>query len=148
MADPAQTFTPATIQGILLAFMLGVTGQGIRVVVCLKKADEESAANAGSANGSRFLACLLIGAFAGALAAVPFLLELGSLGRQTIIAVIVAGLAGAFFIEALMGKALPGSGDSDKTPPPPKPPSPTTNQKKAPELLTRQTNEHACKTRT
>jgi hypothetical protein len=146
MPDSAQTFTPATIQGILLAFMLGVTGQGIRVVVCLKKADEKTA-SPGSANGTQFFISLLIGAVAGALATVPFLLDLGSLGRQTLIALLVAGLAGAFFIEALMGKALPGTGDSEKIPPPPQPPSPAADQKKATELLTRQTNEHACKTR-
>jgi hypothetical protein len=146
MQDPAQTFAPATIQGILLAFMLGVTGQGIRVVLCLKKADEKNAAGA-TANGSQFFVSLLIGAIAGALATVPFLLELGSLGRQTIIALLGAGLAGAFFIAALMGKPLPGSGDSEKIPPAPQPPSPATDQKRI-ELLTHQTHEHATKTHT
>ena len=78
MPDANQTFTAiAAIQGLGLGAILGATGQGIRVIVGLKKAAESAQATGSSLkqvfNGARLLVSLLIGAIAGMLAALPFI---------------------------------------------------------------------------
>ena len=121
MADPNQTFTAvAALQGLGLGALLGAAGQGIRVIVGLKKA-AESARAAGSTlteefDGSKLIVSILIGAVAGILASVPFISQVGSLSNQTLIALLGSGYAGADFIEGFMRQALPPN-----DPPPPQP---------------------------
>jgi hypothetical protein len=121
MSDPNQTFTAiAAIQSLGLGAILGATGQGIRVIVGLKKA-AESAQAAGSSlkqnfNGARLLVSLLIGAIAGILAALPFISQAETITYQTLIALLGAGYAGADFIEGFMRKAVPASSDSSFPP--------------------------------
>jgi hypothetical protein len=99
MSDANQTFTAiAAIQGLGLGAILGATGQGIRVIVGLKKA-AESAQAAGSNlkqvfNGARLLVSLLIGAIAGVLAALPFISQAETITYQTLVALLGAGYAG------------------------------------------------------
>jgi hypothetical protein len=104
--------------------MLGGAGQGIRVVVGLKKAGDINE----KFDGSQLLVSLLIGAIAGTLAAIPFLSKLDKLDYQTIIALLGAGYAGADFIEGFMSKALPGATNattlSQAPPAQPTPPAP------------------------
>ena len=95
-------------------------GQGIRVIVGLKKA-AESAQAAGSTlkqdfNGARLLVSLLIGAIAGVLAALPFISQAETITYQTLVALLGAGYAGADFIEGFMRKAVPDSSDSSLPP--------------------------------
>jgi hypothetical protein len=115
MSDVNQTFTAvAAIQAFGLGALLGADGQGVRVIVGLKKA-AESAQAAGSTlkqefDASQLLVSLLIGAVAGMLAALPFVSKVASLSNETLIALLGAGYACAGFIEGFMRKALPSAG--------------------------------------
>jgi len=121
MSDANQTFTAiAAIQGLGLGAILGATGQGIRVIVGLKKAAESAQATGSSLkqvfNGARLLVSLLIGAIAGVLAALPFISQAETITYQTLIALLGGGYAGADFIEGFMRKAVPDSSDNSFPP--------------------------------
>ncbi|MCQ9376082.1 hypothetical protein NMQ14_17680 [Methyloversatilis sp. XJ19-13] len=94
-----------------LGLICGAIGQAVRVIAGMKKLGEE----AGSIEKMRvafvpqqFVVSLLIGAAAGALAAIG-LSPPGdeSVPAEVITTLIGAGYAGADFIEAFMRKALP-----------------------------------------
>ncbi len=104
---------------ILLGAMLGLIGQGIRVVSGLKKL-HDSAEQQNRPFGDMFdlatlAVSLLIGAIAGALAIIgvsgagPTQLD-----RSTVIMLITSGYAGTDFIEAFMSRYLPGGGGRDE----------------------------------
>src|SRR5215471_16557243 len=121
MPDANQTFTAmAAIQGLGLGAILGATGQGIRVIVGLKKAAESAQATGSSLkqvfNGARLLVSLLIGAIAGVLAALPFISHAETITYQTLSSLFGAGYAGSDFIEGFMCRAVPHSRD-DSLPP-------------------------------
>jgi hypothetical protein len=121
MSDVNQTFTAiAAIQGLGLGAILGATGQGIRVIVGLKKAAESAQATGSTLrrdfNGPRLLVSLLVGAIAGVVAALPFISQAEAITYQTLVALLGAGYAGTDFIEAFMRRAVPDSSDSSLSP--------------------------------
>jgi hypothetical protein len=109
--------------GILLGAILGITGQGIRVIVGIKKENdkaEEEAKAAGkkvvrlyeSLNNKRLLISLLIGLVAGILSYL-FLLPEGeheftiTPTKANVLAMIASGYAGTDFIEGFINRYLP-----------------------------------------
>lgn len=96
-----------------LGLICGAVGQAVRVIAGMKKLGEE----AGSMEKLReafipqqFIVSLLIGAAAGALAAIGLQPPADdSVAPEVITTLIGAGYAGADFIEAFMRKALPKS---------------------------------------
>lgn len=100
---------------ILLGGLLGMTGQGIRVIAGIKKGHDQ-AARAGENFRNNFetstlLISLLIGFVAGVLATISVWKPeyWANTPNETIMAVIGAGYAGADFVEAFMTRAkLPG----------------------------------------
>ena len=97
---------------ILLGGILGFVGQGIRVIVGIKKANDKAAEESKSFrdvfDGRLLLYSLLIGFVAGALA-IFALTTSGTeqIARSLIIPVIAAGYAGTDFIEGFVSKHLP-----------------------------------------
>lgn len=105
------------MQLIGLGCLLGALGQGIRAIVGLKKMSDGTSGSGKSVgdviDGGRLLTSLLIGAIAGALAAIGLVGVDGSSGHVIVTAaqvsaLIGAGYAGADFIEGFMNRA---SGD-------------------------------------
>ena len=101
------------ITGILLGGLLGILGQGIRIIVGLKKLNDEASAESVSF-GSKFQAgrlglSLLIGFIAGALAMIGFSDPPGMATptKELIITLLGAGYAGTDFIEGFIHKYLP-----------------------------------------
>ena len=92
---------------VLLGMVLGMIGQGIRIVVGLKKAhDAKKSENfKEDMEMSRMLISLLIGAVAGGLAAVS-LLETDEVTRQQMLSIVAIGYSGADFIEGFMRRKL------------------------------------------
>jgi hypothetical protein len=112
--SPADTAAAITSTGILTklgaALLLGAVGQGARVIVGLKKtSDEAKAKNTSFAalfDASQLLVSLLLGAIAGVFAALMMWDNMGSLdSRQILLALVVAGYAGADFIEGFIRSA-------------------------------------------
>jgi hypothetical protein len=114
----------AWLIALLLGGLLGTVGQSVRLIVGLKKAQDEA-----SAQGKRLSEVfdpmllgtgLLIGFTAGVFA----LLALGIdptefvKDRNVLIGIVGAGYTGTDFIEGLVGKYLPGSVKGGGTPPP------------------------------
>ncbi|MEJ2622990.1 MAG: hypothetical protein P8Z80_00120 [Pseudolabrys sp.] len=99
---------------VALGAAMGLLGQGMRVVVGLKKANDKAAANhktlSESFVASTLLLSLLIGAIAGALAAVATSSKLtGMIQAPSLLALAAAGYSGADFLEGFMSKYLPKS---------------------------------------
>jgi hypothetical protein len=104
---------------ILLGAMLGLIGQGVRVVGGLKKlhdtAQQEEKTFGQLFDLATLGVSLLIGAIAGALAmigisgAAPTQLD-----RGTIVTLIASGYAGTDFIEAFINRYLPGGGGQNQ----------------------------------
>jgi hypothetical protein len=95
---------------ICLGGLAGALGQIARIVIGLKKANEE-AADAGAKlkevfETNRMVISIVIGATAGALAAITVKPDLAKIGTETIVALAGAGYSGADFIEGLMSKQL------------------------------------------
>jgi hypothetical protein len=96
---------------IALGAAMGFLGQTIRIIVGLKKVNDQAAAS-NQTFGELFQAptliiSLLIGATAGALAAIVVKPE-ASLARETLMGFAAAGYSGADFIEGFISKYLPG----------------------------------------
>jgi putative chitinase len=104
------------IAQLALGGLLGMLGQGVRVIGGLKKVHDQAAQQSKEFGDlfelSTLVISLLIGFIAGALA----ILALGStqglpdpanVDRKTIMALLAAGYAGTDFIEAFMKKYLP-----------------------------------------
>jgi hypothetical protein len=98
---------------VLLAALLGMAGQGIRVIAGLKKMQEiAGGSNANFDSHQLFISLfisLIIGVVAGILAAI---MVNGPISKATYFGFIAAGYAGTDFIEAFMRK------NSPTTPPP------------------------------
>ncbi len=97
---------------IALGAAMGLLGQGIRVVVGLKKTAEKAAAVsktlADALVPSTLVVSLLIGSIAGALAAVATSNNLsGVIQAPALLALAAAGYSGADFLEGFMSKYLP-----------------------------------------
>jgi hypothetical protein len=120
---------------IALGAMMGLVGQSIRAVVGLKKLKDESAATgqsfADAFEPSILLVSLLIGATAGALAAIPTVGGATNIPPEALLGLVAAGYSGADFIEGAMSKYLPGIADPDNplqgqiNPPIPRPGTPS-----------------------
>ena len=101
------------ITGLLLGGLLGMLGQGIRIIVGLKKLNDEASvegANFSSTfQGSRLGLSLLIGFIAGGLAVIGFAQTPGlkTPSRELIVTLLGAGYAGTDFIEGFIQKYLP-----------------------------------------
>ncbi len=103
------------IQLILLGALLGLIGQGVRVVVGLKKLYEDTSQKkkqfTDDFNATKLLVSLLIGVVAGAIAAIS--VASGNtptnLGKELILTLLAAGYAGTDFIEGFIKKYLPSS---------------------------------------
>jgi len=122
--------TQETLLQLVTGGLLGLTGQGLRVVVGLKKLNDQAQLSNQKTKDmivtSQLLISLLIGFFAGILAT----LSLSAFGdgtpmnKQTLFSLLGAGYAGTDFIEAFMNKNVPAT-DNNSTPagasPQPKP---------------------------
>lgn len=94
-----------------LGMLCGATGQAVRVIAGLKKLSDETGGMSGMRAAvvpSQLVISLLIGATAGALAAISLpSVSSGQVDTQAITTLLGAGYAGADFIEAFMKKAQP-----------------------------------------
>jgi hypothetical protein len=97
---------------IALGALTGVVGQGIRVIVGLKKASDQAAALdrkfTEMVEPARLLISLLIGMLAGVMAAIVTLTPDAPVPRDALLGVAAAGYSGADFIEGFMARYLPG----------------------------------------
>ncbi|MEL6773637.1 MAG: hypothetical protein AAFS07_09280 [Pseudomonadota bacterium] len=91
-----------------LGMLAGAVGQTIRVVVGLKKAiDVQPGGASDTIDTKRLVISLLIGAAAGAIAAVLTVTDAMSITSQTVLGLVAAGYAGTDFIEGVMKKVVP-----------------------------------------
>ena len=92
---------------LLLGGFLGFIGQGIRVVVGLKKMHDETASAGVSASdafsSAQLSVSLLIGFIAGDFQ------HYVSLNRDTVLGIMASGYAGADFVEGFAKRAMPGT---------------------------------------
>jgi hypothetical protein len=102
---------------ILLGGILGALGQAIRVIVGIKKLNDQAAAMEGKAledllSNSRLILSMFIGFTAGALAAffsTDTPIDLSNIKQMQILPFMAAGYAGADFIEGLMSRFIPST---------------------------------------
>ena len=98
---------------LILGGILGIIGQGIRMVMGLKKASDQASTEgknlAASFESGRLMLSLLIGFIAGALAiiGVAGTAEAATPSKQLIVTIIGAGYAGTDFIEGFIKKSMP-----------------------------------------
>lgn len=107
-----------------LGMLAGALGQSIRTIVGLKKTSDTAAAGTSMSDNidvSRLVISILIGAVAGALAAITTLYgKLGVISTEMFLGLMGAGYAGSDFIEGFMTKFIPGAssgGGSGGNPP-------------------------------
>jgi hypothetical protein len=108
--------TPETIiVHVVAGGLLGMLGQGVRVIPGMKKAHDEAAAQNKALKDvfelNRMLISFLIGFIAGALALLTASSSTANytLDNAGLTAIVAAGYAGTDFIEAFMKKYLPAS---------------------------------------
>ncbi len=100
---------------LLLGGILGIVGQGVRVVAGLKKVNDQASAEGkpfGSLfQGSTLSLSLLIGFIAGALAIIGVTGSAAdtNINKELIVTIIGAGYAGTDFIEGFIKKSLPAA---------------------------------------
>ena len=94
---------------ISFGIVAGMLGQAARVVIGLKKANEDA-----DARGevfvfqlSKFWISMCLGGIAGALAAIATVPSTMVLSTQLVMGIIAAGYAGSDFIEGVLSKAIP-----------------------------------------
>jgi hypothetical protein len=96
---------------LALGLLMGSVGQGARIVVGLKKANEEATSKGKSLpevfEASTLLVSLLIGAIAGAVAAVTTITSDGSVSVTSLMGLAAAGYSGADFLEGIMQRYTP-----------------------------------------
>ena len=105
------------IMNILAGGLLGLLGQGVRVVAGLKKASEDSKlADVFVAN--QLLVSLLIGFVAGGLAMLGMsdLQAAKQIDGANLFAIVAAGYAGTDFIEAFMKRHVPQAASGSPVP--------------------------------
>jgi hypothetical protein len=104
---------PSTLTKLGVGLLLGAAGQGARSIVGLKKTSDEAKAAetsfASQFDGSQLVVSLLIGAIAGLFGALAIWQKMSNLdNRETLLALVAAGYAGADFTEGFMrNQALP-----------------------------------------
>jgi hypothetical protein len=98
---------------LILGGILGMIGQGIRVIAGLKKVNDQASAVGMSFGtffeGNKLALSLLIGFIAGTLAIIGVTSSMESIkpSRELIVTIIGAGYAGTDFIEGFIKKSLP-----------------------------------------
>jgi hypothetical protein len=101
------------ITRFLVGGLFGALGQGVRVVVGLKKLNDSAVQSrtplAEVFSASTLLVSLLIGFVAGVLGMLSADVDLQSITRQNILLLIGTGYAGADFIEGFVRKNIPGA---------------------------------------
>jgi putative chitinase len=99
---------------LTLGLIMGAVGQGARIVIGLKKAKDEAAASSKTLadvfEPSTLLVSLLIGAAAGAVAAVTTITSNANVSSTMLLALAAAGYSGSDFLEGLMAKFVPDQG--------------------------------------
>ncbi|GAB2526682.1 hypothetical protein [Spirosoma aerophilum] len=113
--------TERILLNLILCGLLGLIGQGIRVVIGLKKLKEEATAEAventatsaksiynSQFDGRQLWVSLLIGFIAGCLASFGHD-DTADFSREARLAIVAAGYAGTDFIEGLFKKILPST---------------------------------------
>ncbi len=103
--------TLSLLQNLLLGGLLGIVGQGIRVVAGLKKLQDQSNTNLAenkTFDSRRLNISLFLGFIAGALGIVTAMEDTGaiSMNRDIIIRLIGIGYAGVDFVEAFLSKFI------------------------------------------
>lgn len=88
---------------IVLGIILGMTGQGARVIVGLKKKFDTGSKNWFDAK--LLVTSFMIGGIAGAIGAILLLDQ--ELDKQTLLTLVTIGYAGTDFIEGFMKRKLP-----------------------------------------
>jgi hypothetical protein len=96
-----------------LGLLMGAAGQILRAFVGIKKARDEGAYSgkglAAVFEASTLMVSLLIGAAAGAIAAISTIRSFDNISSQTLLALGAAGYTGSDFLEGIMAKFVPGS---------------------------------------
>jgi len=99
---------------LTLGLIMGIVGQGARIVVGLKKAKDEAAASNKTLGDvfetSTLLVSLLIGAASGAIAAVTTITSNANVSSSALLALAAAGYSGSDFLEGMIAKFVPGQG--------------------------------------
>lgn len=117
--------TQEVILQLLLGGLLGTVGQGLRIIVGMKKLNDEANSLRTKlgilVDTSRILISLLIGFCAGVLAVLATSdLSSGFFSgenlKERLLAIIAAGYAGTDFIEGMMKKYLPGTDTATRKP--------------------------------
>ncbi len=111
------------IMQFLVGGLFGAAGQGIRVVVGLKKLNDQSQRDqrpfGDLFRAGDLLVSLLIGFIAGVLGILAANVDIHSIKRETIMLLLGAGYAGTDFIEGFVKKYLPSGDRTDATGRPP-----------------------------
>jgi putative chitinase len=98
---------------VVLGALMGAVGQGVRIVIGLKKMSDDAATNGHDFTDriepARLLISLLIGSIAGVMAAIATLSTNAPISRDALLGLAAAGYAGADFIEGFMARYLPSS---------------------------------------
>lgn len=95
------------VMGIILGGLLGMVGQGLRVVVGLKKLNDTDSFKADFSTSTLMLS-LLIGFVAGVLALIGTSgIETELIDKNTMMTIIASGYAGTDFIEGFVKKNMP-----------------------------------------
>lgn len=98
---------------IILGGLAGALGQSTRVVIGLKKLDDQAAAEGKTREdlfkSSRIMISLVIGFTAGALAALLARIDPKSIQVEQLLAFAAAGYTGADFIEGVMNRITPST---------------------------------------
>lgn len=100
------------IHVLILGGIAGALGQGARVIIGLKKVNDQASADNSATRdlieASRLMVSLLIGFVAGALAAIAMGMQADqAVQSQQLLGLLAAGYTGADFIEGLMSRAVP-----------------------------------------
>ncbi|GAB4027865.1 hypothetical protein [Spirosoma koreense] len=108
--------TNELLQDILLGGILGLLGQGIRVLAGLKKLSEsKKVAGEDSFDTRRLIVSLLLGFIAGGIGVLTLLSDDGSLKltRDALLTLIGIGYAGVDFLESFLTKYIPKPAQQD-----------------------------------
>jgi hypothetical protein len=92
------------LASLILGIILGVLGQGIRVIVGLKKMSEESNSTNKNFDIKRLILSLGIGGVAGGLGAIILLDQ--KLDKELLLTFVATGYAGTDFIEGVLKTQL------------------------------------------
>lgn len=103
------------VLALIFGGMLGMIGQGIRMMMGLKKANDEASAKGekfqDTFESGRLMLTLLIGFIAGALAVISLYgtIDMTAISNENVVTIIGAGYAGTDFIEGFVRKSLPAT---------------------------------------